>query len=64
MPGQPTFSTAGAYSGNPVPGAANSGGAPSHTWFLVWVVIIGIVLPAVILGGLNVNGFSFVFKGR
>jgi hypothetical protein len=32
--------------------------------FIVWVVILGIVLPAVILGGLQVGGFKFVFKGR
>jgi hypothetical protein len=32
--------------------------------FLVWVLIIGVVLPAFILGGLKVSGFSFVFRGR
>lgn len=36
----------------------------SHTAFLVWVVVLGILLPVAILGGLKMGGFSFVFKGR
>ena len=43
---------------------ANTNGAPSHTSFIVWVVLVGVVLPVVILGGLKMGGFSFVFKGR
>lgn len=39
-------------------------GEQTHTAFLVWVVLLGIVLPAVILGGLKMGGFSFVFRGR
>jgi hypothetical protein len=65
MAGQPTFSTAGAYSANPAPGASpRAGGGPSSTAFIIWVVLIGVILPGLILGGLRVGGFSFVFKGR
>lgn len=64
MPGQPAFNTAGAYSGYAAPGAAASRNGGSHTAFIVWVVILGIILPMAILGGLKVGGFSFVFRGR
>jgi len=64
MPGQPTFSVAAPYSDYDVPGAINSGGGPSHMAFLIWLVLLGVVLPVAIIGGLNVGGFKFVFKGR
>ncbi len=67
MPGQPTFSTAATYSSSPVPGvgrSASAAGGPGHMAFIVWVALIGVVLPVVILGGLKMGGFSFVFKGR
>ena len=69
MPGQPTFSVAAPAGDYASPGVAmgtnaNTNGAPSHTSFIVWVVLIGVVLPVAILGGLKMGGFSFVFKGR
>ncbi len=64
MPGQPTFNVAANYdSSGSVSGTAARGG-PSHNAFILWVVIVGVVLPIAILGGLKVSGFSFVFKGR
>jgi hypothetical protein len=36
----------------------------SHTAFIVWLLIIGVVLPVAIIGGLKVGGYSFVFRGR
>ena len=36
----------------------------SHMAFLFWLVVLGVVLPVAILGGLKVGGFSFVFRGR
>ena len=68
MPGQSLFSVsapAGDYVS--VPGVAmgpNRAVAGSHTAFLVWVVLLGVVLPIAILGGLRMGGFSFVFRGR
>lgn len=64
MPGQPTFSTSAPYSSQDVPGVSSAAGGQSHLMFIVWVVILGIVLPAVILGGLNVGGWKFAFRGR
>jgi hypothetical protein len=32
--------------------------------FFVWLVVIGVVVPLVILGGLRFGHFQFVFKGR
>ena len=30
--------------------------------FVLWVLLIGIVIPVAIVGGLQVGGFRFVFK--
>ncbi len=64
MPGQPTFSVAGSYSSTDVPGVSTTAGQPSHMAFIVWVVVLGVLLPAFILGGLNLGGWKFAFKGR
>lgn len=67
MPGQPTFSVAAPAGDYAAPGVSMGRGATgqgSHTSFIVWVILLGIVLPAAILGGLRMGGFSFVFKGR
>jgi hypothetical protein len=39
-------------------------GFPTNLSFFVWLVILGVVLPVVLIGGLRVGGFQFVFKGR
>lgn len=36
----------------------------THTGFLVWLVVIGVLIPVAILGGFRVAGFSFVYKHR
>jgi hypothetical protein len=41
-----------------------STGGASHTAFIIWLAILGVIVPVVILGGLRVGGFSFVFKSR
>jgi len=67
MPGQPTFSVAapaGDYASPGVSMGSTNNGAASHTSFIVWLALIGVVLPVAILGGLKMGGFSFVFKGR
>lgn len=67
MPGVPTYTVGPAYGGNAAPGASVTPAGTkdaTHTAFLVWVVLIGIVIPIAILGGLKMGGFSFVFKGR
>jgi len=30
--------------------------------FFVWVAIIGIVVPILLIGGLQIGGFQFVFR--
>lgn len=67
MAGIPTLTYGDGYSGYAVPGSAPMSGnraAPNHGTFIIWLVVIGIVVPVAILGGLKVGGFSFVFKGR
>ena len=65
MAGTPLFGTGPDPYGGAVSHTATIGGSSnSHTSFLVWVILLGIVLPAVILGGLKMGGFSFVFRGR
>lgn len=39
-------------------------GFPQNTAFFLWLVIIGVVIPSFIIGGLKVGGFQFVFRGR
>lgn len=66
MAGSPLFGSGPDPYGGAVKHAASTAdrGGSSHTMFLVWVALIGIVLPALILGGLKMGGFSFVFRGR
>ncbi len=37
---------------------------PTNWGFFLWLVVIGVVLPVFVLGGLRVGGFQFVFRGR
>jgi hypothetical protein len=39
-------------------------GFPQSTSFFLWLIIIGVVIPSFIIGGLKVGGFQFVFRGR
>lgn len=32
--------------------------------FFVWLVVIGIIIPGLIIGGLKAGKFQFVFRGR
>jgi hypothetical protein len=47
-----------------MPEPTAGGAAVSHTAFMVWLVILGLVLPAIVLGGLKAGGFQFVFRRR
>lgn len=70
MPGAPVFHgypTSTANQG--VGGAArvqtsslNAGGSKTDMNFFVWVAIIGIVVPILLIGGLQIGGFQFVFR--
>lgn len=59
MPGWTNFTTAdyGASLGYAAP---VSDGSPSHTSFVIWVIVLALVAIG-ILGGLSVAGFSFLF---
>lgn len=37
---------------------------PSDIYFFAWLVLLGVLVPAAILGGLRVGGFQFVFRSR
>lgn len=39
-------------------------GVSQDVSFFVWLAVIGVVIPLVILGGLRLGHFQFVFKGR
>ena len=71
MPGAPVFH--GTPTGTPNTAQGTGGAARIQTSkasglndlsFFVWVGIIGILLPLLIIGGLKVGGFQFVFKHR
>lgn len=39
-------------------------GFPDNLRFFMWLVIIGVVIPGLIIGGLRAGRFQFVFRGR
>lgn len=39
-------------------------GFGSNLSFFVWLILIGVVVPAAIVGGLKAGRFQFVFRGR
>lgn len=39
-------------------------GFPNNLAFFFWLVIIGVVIPGFLVGGLKAGGFQFVFRGR
>jgi hypothetical protein len=49
-----------AASAAPLPAA----GFPSNLSFIIWLLVIGVVVPGFILGGLRAGRFQFVFRGR
>jgi hypothetical protein len=40
------------------------GYAGSHMSFIVWLAILGVLVPGLIIGGLKYGGFQFVFRSR
>jgi hypothetical protein len=69
MPGSPVFhgyatSTANQGVGGAarVETSAMGAGNPSDMNFFVWVAIIGIIVPILLIGGLQIGGFQFVFR--
>lgn len=75
MPGAPTLhgygpstTTAEGLGGSARGAAAAAGlnniGFTSNLSFFVWLVVIGVVIPGLIIGGLRAGRFQFVFRGR
>ena len=69
MPGSPVFhgyptsaNPAGLGGSARVEASSLNAGSQTETSFFVWVAIIGIVLPILLIGGLQVGGFQFVFR--
>jgi hypothetical protein len=40
------------------------GYAGSHLTFIVWLAILGVLIPGLMMGGLKYGGFQFVFRSR
>ena len=41
------------------------GSGASVGWgFWLWLIVIGVVIPVVVLGGLRAGGFQFVYRRR
>ncbi len=67
MPGSPIMFETASYQGvqgEGVPAAAGGGPAGFGWSFWLWLLVIGVVVPVVILGGLRAGGFQFVYKRR
>lgn len=39
-------------------------GFPDNLSFFVWLVILGVIIPGLVIGGLKAGRFQFVFRGR
>ena len=65
MAGTQLYGNSDPYGSNlpPVGGSMPSFGG-THTAFIVWLIVLGVLLPVAIIGGLKVGGYSFVFRGR
>jgi len=65
MPGMPFGGTFADQSSEAQVMAASGGVVSgSHMSFLLWLVVLGVIVPAFVLGGLSLGGFSFVFRHR
>jgi len=69
MPGTPVFhgipssaSPAGIGGSARVETPSLNAGNPSDINFFVWVAIIGLLIPVLLIGGLQIGGFQFVFR--
>jgi hypothetical protein len=68
MPGAPILIQTDSYQGVTGEGMRSSpaaGTGASISWgFWIWLLVIGVLIPSLILGGLRAGGFQFVFKRR
>lgn len=68
MPGAPFLYVSDSYQGVTGEGVPQSASPSSGTGFglsfWVWLVVIGVVIPAFILGSLRAGGLQFVFRSR
>ncbi len=65
MLGVPSGIPSAAAQQQPTTAATRRGDAQIPTaGFLIWVVLLGVVVPAIVLGGLHAGRFRFVFLGR
>lgn len=69
MPGAMFMHDQPSYQGTPGQGvpdavAAGASAGPSSLSVIVWLAVIGVLIPALVFGGLRAGGFQFVFRGR
>jgi hypothetical protein len=67
MPGAPFLYVSDSYqgvSGEGVPAGAGGMSSGIGWGFWVWLVIIGVIIPIAVLGGLKAGGFQFVYRRR
>lgn len=69
MPGQPFLMVEPSYQGvqgegHTAPPAPGPNAAGSTNMFIIWLVVLGVLLPSLVLGGLRAGGFQFVFRRR
>ncbi len=69
MPGMPILhgyntSASPAGEGGAARVLAPAQGVPSNFMFVAWLILLGVVIPGAILGGLRAGKFQFVFTSR
>ena len=66
MPGNPFMHQVPSFQDVRGEGAppASPGALGNHLLFIFWLVVLGVIIPAAILGGLRFAGFQFIFRSR
>lgn len=68
MPGAPLLISQDTYQGVTGQGVPSGGAGVSPSglsWsFFVWLLILGVLVPVAVLGGLRAGGYQFVYKRR
>lgn len=68
MPGLPVYHqvgvTTGATNAPNQSGGSVNGTTGSHARFVIWLIVLGVIIPGIVLGTLDFAGWRFVFKHR
>lgn len=67
MPGSPFLFVSDSYqgvTGEGIPSGMGGGGAGIGWGFWIWLIVIGVLIPVAVFGGLRAGGYQFVYRRR